>query len=172
MTAKILQSGNIHLLDKLTIHYIILANYPRLLNIIYFMHTVIVLWMLVGRYQIVTLKSLCYLAEELDTRVGFSVSESRYSITTFVSMLPCLRRTNCRRSLNFVRPCIRQESSFILFIALHGLVHARSRSHFERNVVYCAERFNCAVKDLIYRRLSTLLILTCVIQSIKQHSIA
>jgi len=56
------------------------------------------------------------------------------------------------RSLNFVQSCIRNESAFVQFIALHGL-HARSRSLFERNVVYCAEQFNCSINDLIYGRL-------------------
>jgi len=39
----------------------------------------------------------------------------------------------CRRSLNFVRSCIRYESAFVQCIILHGL-HARSRSLFGRNV--------------------------------------
>jgi len=58
----------------------------------------------------------------------------------------------CRRSLNFVRSCIRHESTFFRFIALHGL-HARSCSLFGRNVVFCALRFNCSINDLIYGRL-------------------
>jgi len=58
----------------------------------------------------------------------------------------------CRRSLNFVRSCIRHESAFVQFIALNGL-HARSRSLFRRNVVFCAQRFNCSINDLIYGRL-------------------
>jgi len=56
----------------------------------------------------------------------------------------------CRRSLNFVRSCIRHES--VQSIALHGL-HARSRSFFGRHVVYCAEQFNCSINDSIYSRL-------------------
>jgi len=59
----------------------------------------------------------------------------------------------CRRSHNFVRSCIRHESVFLQCIALHGL-HARGRSLFGRNVVYCAEQFNCSINDLIYGRLS------------------
>jgi len=55
----------------------------------------------------------------------------------------------CWRSLNFVRSCIRHESAFVQFIALH----ARSRSLFGRNIVFCAERFNCSINDLIYGRL-------------------
>jgi len=61
-----------------------------------------------------------------------------------------------RRSSNFVRSCIRHESAFARFIALHGL-YARSRSLFGRNVVYCAERFNCSVIDLIFGRLSIII---------------
>jgi len=58
----------------------------------------------------------------------------------------------CQGSLNFVRSYIRNKSAFVQFIALHGL-HARSRSLFGRNVVYCAEQFNCSINDLIYGRL-------------------
>jgi len=58
----------------------------------------------------------------------------------------------CWRSLNFVQSCIRHESAFVQLIALYGL-HARSRSLFGRNVIYCAERFNCSINDLIYGRL-------------------
>jgi len=58
----------------------------------------------------------------------------------------------CRRSLNFVQSCIRHESAFVQCIALYGLL-ARSRSLCGRNVVYCAERFNCSINDLIYGRL-------------------
>jgi len=59
------------------------------------------------------------------------------SVTTFVSMPSRLRRNI---------------SAFVQCIALHGL-HARSRSLFQRNVVYCAEQFNCSINDLIYGRL-------------------
>jgi len=62
----------------------------------------------------------------------------------------------CRRSLNFLRSCIRHEYAFVQFIALHGL-HARS-SLFGRNVVLCAERFNCSINDLIYGRLPNIII--------------
>jgi len=57
----------------------------------------------------------------------------------------------CLRSLNFVRSCIRHESAFVQSIALHRL-HARSRSLFGRNVVFCAQRFNCSNNNLIYGR--------------------
>jgi len=58
----------------------------------------------------------------------------------------------CRRSRNFVWSYIRHESAFVQFIALHGL-HARSRSPFGRNAVFCAQRFNCSINDIIYGRL-------------------
>jgi len=83
--------------------------------------------------------------------VGSSVSDSRCLLPLLSQCLPVLDEI-CRRSLNFVRSCIRHESAFIQFIVLHGL-HACSRSRFGRNVVYCAERFNCSINDLIYGRL-------------------
>jgi len=78
----------------------------------------------------------------------------------------------CRRSLNFVRSCIRHESACVQFIALHGL-HARSRSLFGRNVVYCAERFNYSINDLIYGRLPIIInSYVRISQSTKLHLIA
>jgi len=47
---------------------------------------------------------------------------------------------------------MRHESAFVQFIVLHGL-HARSRSLFGRNVVFCAQRFNFSINDLIYSRI-------------------
>jgi len=73
-------------------------------------------------------------------------------------LLPLLSRFHAvldepfRRSLNFVQSCIRHESAFVQFIALHGL-HAHIRSLFGRSVVFCAERFNCSINDFIYGRL-------------------
>jgi len=32
-------------------------------------------------------------------------------------------------------------------------MHVRSRSLFGRNVIFCAQRFNCSINDLIYGRL-------------------
>jgi len=91
-----------------------------------------------GRYQIVTLKILCCLAEELHaTRVGSSVSDLRCSVTILLSQCLHVLDEICRRSLHFVRSCIRHESTFVQFIALHGL-HARSRSLFGRNGNLCS----------------------------------
>jgi len=55
---------------------------------------------------------------------------------TFVSM-PSVFDEIRRRSLNFVRSCIRHESAFVQFIALHGLhVHSRSlRVAFLRELI-------------------------------------
>jgi len=79
--------------------------------------------------------------------VGSSVSD----LPLLSHCLPVLDEI-CRRSLDFVRSCIRYESAFVQFIALHGL-HARSRLLFGRNMVYCAERYNCSINDFIYVRL-------------------
>jgi len=55
------QSGNILLWNKLTTHYVILANYSLLSNL---MHTVLVITDVSnGRYQLVTLKSVVLLGE-------------------------------------------------------------------------------------------------------------
>jgi len=51
------------------------------------MHNVLVLMDVnYGAIKIATLTILCCLAEELETRLGSSVSDSRCYVTTFVSM--------------------------------------------------------------------------------------
>jgi len=96
------------------------------------------------------------LAEELATRdVGLPFQTHGVLLPLLSQCLPVLDEI-CQRSLNFVRSCIRHESAFVQFIALHGL-HARSRSLLGRNVVFCAQRFNCSINDLIYGRLPTII---------------
>jgi len=92
---------------------------------------------------------LCCLAEELETRGGLPIH--RVLLPLLSQCLPVLDEI-CRRSLNFVRSRIRHETAFVQFIALHGL-HARSRSLFGRNMIYCAEQLNCFVNDLMYGHL-------------------
>jgi len=71
----------------------LLSNYPLLLNIINFMHIVLVIMNVsYGCYQIVTLTLICCLAKELETHVGSSVSDTQCSITTLVSMPSRLTR--------------------------------------------------------------------------------
>jgi len=61
--------------------------------------------------------------------------------------LPVLDKI-CQRSLNFVRSCFRHAFASVQFIASHRL-HARSRSLNRRTVLFCAERLNCSIDDLI-----------------------
>jgi len=102
--------------------------------------------------KIVTLKSFFVAWRKSLRRVwGLPFQTHSVLLPLLSQCLPVLDEI-CRRSLNCVRSCIRHESAFVQFIALHGL-HARSRSLFGRNVAYCAERFNCSINDLIYGRL-------------------
>jgi len=144
-------------------HYVILANFPLLSNISYFMHTVLVIMdVSYGRYQIVTLKSFVLLGRRACDAWGVF----RFRLTVFCYHFQCLPVLDkmCRRSLNFVRSYIRHESAFVQFIALCGL-HAHSRSLFGRNVVFCAQRFICSINDLIYG------CLPIIINSYKRNSV-
>jgi len=134
-------------------HYVILANYPRLSNIIDFMHTVLVIMdVSYGRYQNSNVKECCVVWRKSLRRVwGLPFQTHGVMLPRLSQCLPVLDEI-CRRSLNFVRSCIRYESSFFNIIALHGL-HARSRSLFGWNVVFWAQRLNCSTDDLIYGRL-------------------
>jgi len=83
-----------------------------------------------GRYQIVTFKSFVLLGGRACDACGVF----RFRLTVFCNLpllSQCLHVLDeiCRRSLNFVRSCIRHKSAFVHFIALHGL-HARIVVHF------------------------------------------
>jgi len=117
------------------------------------MHNVLVIMdVSYGHYQIVTLKSFVLLGGRAWDACGvFRFRLTVFCYHFFSQCFPVLDEL-CRRSLNFVRSCIRHESVSVQCFALHGL-HARSRSLFGRNVVYCAERFNCSINDSICGRL-------------------
>lgn len=55
----------------------------------------------------------------------------------------------CRRSLNFVRACVKHESSLVRSLAVYGLTVARYKSPIGSNVLFCAHRYLCTVDDLL-----------------------
>jgi len=92
------------------------------------------------------------LAEEFETRVGSSVSDSRCSVSTFVSMPSRYTKYVGVLLILFGHVFDMTLHASVPFITLHGL-YARCRSLFGWNVVYWAERFNCSINDLIYGRI-------------------
>lgn len=56
----------------------------------------------------------------------------------------------CRRSINFVRSCIAHESPVIRFITQYGVLYARSSSFLGENMLFCMQRYNCSLSDLLY----------------------
>jgi len=96
--------------------YIYMANYPILLNIIYFMHTVLVIVdVSYGRNQIVTLKSFVLFGGRACDVWGLPFQTHGVLLPLLSQCLPVLDEI-CRRSLNFVRSSIRYESAFVQFI--------------------------------------------------------
>jgi len=56
----------------------------------------------------------------------------------------------CLRSVNFVRSRINHHSNLVKFIARYSIFYGRFRSPAGRNVLYCAQRYSCAVEDLLF----------------------
>jgi len=58
-----------------------------------------------------------------------------------------------RRSMSFVRSCLSHDSYLIRCVANYAVVHARSQSFLDHNVLFCAHRYNVSVN--ICNRLSS-----------------
>jgi len=56
----------------------------------------------------------------------------------------------CLRSVKFMRSCINHHSNLVKFIARYSIFYGRFRSPAGRNMLYCAQRYSCAVEDLLF----------------------
>ena len=56
----------------------------------------------------------------------------------------------CLRCVNFVCSCITHRSNLVKFIARYSIFYERFRSPAGRNMLYCAQRYSCAVEDLLF----------------------
>lgn len=65
-----------------------------------------------------------------------------------VNILPVFDEI-CRRSMFFVYKCMSHESELIRFIIRHGILFALTRSVNCSNVIFCSERYNFRIDDLI-----------------------
>jgi len=133
-------------------NYVILANYHLLSNIIYFMHNVLVIMdVSYGRYQIETLKNYVLLGvRACDACVVF-----RFRLTVFcyhfcLNAFPSYTKYVGVLSILFGHVFDMNPLLFDLLLCTDCtlvVVH-----FFGRNVVFCAQRFNCSINDLIYGR--------------------
>jgi hypothetical protein len=55
----------------------------------------------------------------------------------------------CRRSLNFIRSCFVHESNLIRFVATSAICFLRNNSFLGHNILFCMERYNCSLHDII-----------------------
>lgn len=55
----------------------------------------------------------------------------------------------CRRSCNFIYTCITNKSRLVRCVAQYGLIYARYNSFLGSNALFCAQRFNCHVGDVV-----------------------
>ena len=49
-----------------------------------------------------------------------------------------------------MRSCITHRSNLVKFIARYSIFYGRVRSPVGRNMLYCAQRYSCAVEDLLF----------------------
>jgi len=63
----------------------------------------------------------------------------------------------CRRSLKFIRACINNESSLVRGLAFYGITFARNESFLGRNVLFCADRYHCAVNDILHGSINNII---------------
>jgi len=55
----------------------------------------------------------------------------------------------CRRSLNFIKTCICNNSSLVRAVTNYGIHYGRYNSILGHNVLYCAQVYNSCVQDII-----------------------
>jgi len=56
----------------------------------------------------------------------------------------------CLRSVNFVRSCITHFNTLVKFIARYSIFYGQFSSPAARSMLYCAQRYSCAVEDLLF----------------------
>ena len=56
----------------------------------------------------------------------------------------------CRRSLNFIRKCVLHDSPLIRSVAQYGVFYARGLSTLGQNVLFCTQRYQRSIHDIIY----------------------
>jgi len=54
----------------------------------------------------------------------------------------------CRRSINFIRSRLSNESSLVRHISQYAVFHGRALSCLGQNVLFCMRRYNCCIRDL------------------------
>jgi len=52
-----------------------------------------------------------------------------------------------RRSINFIRSCLSNESSLVGHISQYSVFHGRALSCLGQNVLFCMRRYNCCIRD-------------------------
>ena len=55
----------------------------------------------------------------------------------------------CRRTLNFIKICICNDSSLVRAVTHYGIYYGRYNSLLGHNLLFCAQKYNCSVQDII-----------------------
>jgi len=68
----------------------------------------------------------------------------------------------CLRFVNFVRSCITHRSTLVKSIARYSIFYGRFSSPAGCNMLCCAQRYSCAVEDLLFTRSVRSIVDSCV----------
>jgi len=74
-------------------------------------------------------------------------TSNSYFLPILIQCLPLFDET-CRRSINFIRSCLSNESSRDRHISQYAVFHSRPLSCLGQNVLFCMRRYNCSIRDL------------------------
>ena len=76
----------------------------------------------------------------------------------------------CRRAINFIRCCVSHDSRLIRSVATNAIVAGRHTSYLGHNVLFCANRYNCSVAELISTNSDSLIAQRCN-NSVEEHQV-
>jgi len=79
----------------------------------------------------------------------FGTCPIKHMLSLLCGCLPVYHEI-CMRSVNFVRLCITHWNTFVKFITWYSIFYGRFSSPAARSMLYCAQRYSCAVEDLLF----------------------
>jgi len=59
--------------------------------------------------------------------------------------------------IKFIRACINHESSLVRGLAFYCITFARNESFIGRNILFCADRYHCAVNDILHGSINNII---------------
>ena len=71
-----------------------------------------------------------------------------------------------------MRSCVFHESAALTrFIAVHGVMYARSHSLLGQNVLFCVRRYQCTINDVVYNTSANTIINAYFVNSVGEDAL-